>query len=224
MKIFITLTAIIFSANILADAQNALDSLVDNEIKRLQEKLFDKNDIPFTCSQWVQKDLCISYLKRALKEITVDLAQFDLKGIRIDDLDENQVFMNKKVLLSSGSNFNEQINKMYSQFHKVNELRNLSRSYARQFNYSISCSSKLNTHECEMGLFNFLKTKPANYSKDRVKRVIISKSDGDLSIKGNIFISHENQNANKYMEQKVNQMTPVDYAINFSELTVQEVL
>ena len=206
MKLLITLSLSLASALSFAN----VDAHLSTKIVELEKKILEEKDISISCSEWVEKANCVSYLERVEKELTFNANKYGLKKIIIDELEESTIQMNKEVRVSVFKDFNSQLYKMVPTIHKIDELRTLSRSYSRDYSFRIFCGASLSAKQCELGLFNFLKSKPKNISKGKVKKVIITKADKDLSEKGSLFISHENKNSKNYIQSQTEERTPAN--------------
>lgn len=206
MKFLITLSLSLVSALSFAN----VDGYLSTKIIDLEKKILEEKDISISCSEWVEKTNCLSYLERFEKEFTFNANKYGLKKIIIDELEDSTIQMNKVVRVSVFKDFNKQLYKIVPTIYKIDELNTLSRSYSKDYSFRIFCGASLTARQCELGLFNFLKSKPKNISKGKVKKVIITKADKDLSEKGSLFISHENKNPKNYIQSQTEERTPAN--------------
>lgn len=205
MKILFILSSLILSAHLsIALAQTPEDI----QIKALQELIYDTKEVKVECSGWVDKLNCISYLKRVQKELTFKAAPYNLTKIVIDELENSAIHMNKVVRLSVFQDFNLQLRKLIPTIHKVDELKVLSRSYSKGYSFRIFCGSTLTPRQCELGLFNFLKSRPEKTYKGKIKKVIITQEDQKLSDKGSLYLAHNNHHPVKYINFQLEQRAP----------------
>lgn len=207
MKLYITLLLSLASTLSLAN----IDDHLNAKIEELTKKISEEKDISISCSEWVEKTNCISYLERLQKEFSFNASRYGLKRIIIDELENSTIHMNKEVRISVFKDFNKQLAKMIPTIHKIDELKKLSRSYSRDYSFRIFCGASLTAKQCELGLFNFLKSKPKNIANGQIKKVIITQEDKKLSNKGSLFISHQNQNPRKFLKAQSEERMPANF-------------
>ena len=192
------------------------DSHLAQKIFELEEKIVETKDVKVKCSQWLDKLNCISYLQRFEKEFTFKAARYDLKKIVLDELESSTIHMNKEVRLSVYQNFNKQVYKLVPTIHKIDELKTLSRSYSKDFSFKVFCGASLTAQQCELGLFNFLKSKPKNFNQSKIKKLIITLEDKSLNEKGSLFMSHNNVNPQKYISKQAEDRLPAQQTVSMS--------
>lgn len=189
---------------------NTTEEQLSLKISDLETSLVEEKGVSIKCSQWVEKLNCISYLERAQKLFTFKASRYNLKEIILDELEESKIKMNKSVRISVFQNLNKQMRKLVPSIHKIDELKTLSKSYSKNYSFKVFCGASLNPRECELGLFNFLKSRPKNESNNDIKSVIITQSDKDLSDDGALYIGHNNKNPGKYLSSQIENRTPAN--------------
>lgn len=206
MKKLIILMLISISSLAIANEEASLNQkIIDMEATILESK-----DVKVTCSEWIDKLNCLSYLQRFEKEFVFKAGKYGLTKIVLDELETYDIRMNKVARVSVFENFNKQLRKLVPTIYKIDELKTLSRSYSKNYSFKVFCGASLTARQCELGLFNFLKSKPKSLNNGKIKKLIITLEDRKLSNEGSLFMSHVNSNPKAFIKNQTDTRTPAN--------------
>lgn len=206
MKKLIILMLFVVSSFAYANEEISLNQ----QIQEVEKSILESKDVKVTCSEWIDKLNCLSYLQRFEKEFVFKAGKYGLSKIVLDELESYDIRMNKVARLSVFQNFNKQVRKLVPTIYKIDELKTLSKSYSKNYSFKVFCGASLTAKQCELGLFNFLKSKPKKLNNGKIKKLIITLEDKKLSNEGSLFMSHVNSNPKAFIQSQSEFRTPAN--------------